>query len=57
MTVPFAFIIIILFEFILRPQRAQGALEDPIALPQPPDSALSNTLCKRQAAVIVLSMF
>jgi len=36
-----------------RPQRAYGALEDPTALPPRPYSAL----CKRQAAVFVLSMF
>jgi len=40
-----------------RPQRAHVALEDPTALPQHPNSALSNTLCKRQAAAFVLSMF
>jgi len=39
-----------------RPQRIQGALEDPTALPQRPHSALSNTLCKCQAAAFVLSM-
>jgi len=86
MMVPFAFIIIIIFEYIswllillsnalqtpspntgftrrlysvhaARLQRAHGALEDPTALPQPPYSALFNTLCKRQTAAFVLSMF
>jgi len=38
------------------PQPANGALEDPTALPQRPLSAMSNTLCKRQAAAFVLSM-
>ena len=40
-----------------RPQRAHGVLEDPTALPQRPHSALSNTLCKRQAVAFVLNMF
>ena len=40
-----------------RPQRAYGALEDPTALPQRHHSALSNTLCKRQAAAFTLSTF
>jgi len=39
------------------PQRAHDALEDPTALPHRPHSALSNTLCKRHAAALVLSMF
>jgi len=39
--------------YAARPPRAHGALEDPTALPQRPHSALSNTLCKRQAAVFV----
>jgi len=38
-------------------RHTHGALEDPIALPQRPHIALSNTLCKRQAAVFVLSLF
>jgi len=37
-------------------RRAHNALEDPTALPQRPQSALSNTLCKRQAAAFALSM-
>ena len=37
--------------------RTHGALEDPAALPQRPHRALSNTLCKRQAAAFVLNMF
>jgi len=40
-----------------RPQRAHGALEDPTTLPQRCHSVLSNSLCKRQAAAFVLSMF
>ena len=39
------------------PQRAHGAQEDPTALPQRPHSALSNTLCKNQAAAFVFSIF
>jgi len=39
-----------------RPQPANGTLEDPTALPQLPLSAMSIRLCKRQAAVFVLSM-
>ena len=38
-------------------RRLYGALEDSTALPQRPYSAPSNTLCKRQAAAFVLSMF
>jgi len=33
-----------------RPQRDHGTEEDQQALPQRPNSTLSNTLCKRQAA-------
>ena len=40
-----------------RPQRAHGVLKDLTSLPQRLHSALSNTLCKRQAAAFVLSMF
>jgi len=40
-----------------RPQRAHGVLEDHTPLPQRLHSALSSTLCKRQAAAFVLSMF
>jgi len=40
-----------------RQQRAHGVLKDPTALPQRPHSALSNTLCKRQAVAFVLNMF
>ena len=39
-----------------RSQRAHGALEDPTALPQRCHRVLSNTLWKRQAAAVVLSM-
>ena len=39
-----------------RPQHTHSALEDPTALPQRPHSALSNTLCKRQAVAFVLSI-
>ena len=38
-----------------RPQRAHGVLEDPTAFPTS-HSALSKTLCKRQAAAFILSM-
>jgi len=41
----------------VRPQSAHGALEDLTTLPQSPLSELSNTLCKRQAAAFILSMF
>ena len=37
--------------------RAHGTLEDLIVLPQRSHGALTNTLCKRQAASFVLSMF
>ena len=40
-----------------RAHSAQNALYKTIALPQRAHSALSNTLCKRQAAAFVLSMF
>jgi len=40
-----------------RQQRAHGVLKEPTALPQRPHSALSNTLCKRQAVAFVLNMF
>jgi len=40
-----------------RPQRANGALEDATVLPQRPHCELSNTLCKRQAAACVFSIF
>jgi len=42
---------------VVRPQRGHGALEDPTALPQRLHRALSNTLCKRQAAALSLCMF
>jgi len=40
-----------------RPKSVHGALEDPTVLPQSPLIELSNTLCKRQAAAFILSMF
>ena len=43
--------------YTARPQRAYGALKNPTALPQRLHSAVSNTLCKRQAAAFVSSMF
>ena len=42
--------------FKARTRRAQCALQDPTAFPQRPHSALSNTLCKRQAAAFDLNM-
>jgi len=39
-----------------RPQSAHGALENPTALPKRSHTALSNTLCKRQATSFILSM-